>query len=96
MLCCGASFLPDGGHCLYGLRNLYGVTLWGDSLAGEVKLGYRTGLNAAGGFIRSLTQEELRRPVAADQEPDAPAPPPMRSLPPGRTAGGLPRQLPLF
>jgi hypothetical protein len=67
-----------------------------NSLAGEVKLGYRTGFNLAGGFIRPLEPGELRRPVVPDDQSDAPEPPPMRELPPGRIAGGLPRQLPLF
>jgi len=77
------------------LRNLYGVALWGNSLAHEVKLGYRTGFNLAGGFIRPLEPEELRRHVPPHDHPDVAAPP-MRELPPGCVAGGPPRQLPLF
>lgn len=72
------------------LRNLYGVVLWGNSLAGEVKLGYRTGFNLAGGFIRLLEPGELRRPVVPDAQPDTPEPPPMRELPLGRIAVGCP------
>ena len=41
------------------LRNLYGYVLWGNSLAGEVKLGYRTGMNAHGGVIRHVHPGEL-------------------------------------
>ena len=41
------------------LRNLYGYVLWGNSLAGEVKLAYRTGMNMAGGFIRHVRPGEL-------------------------------------
>lgn len=78
------------------LRNLYGVALWGNSLAGEVKLGYRTGFNLAGGFIRPLEAAELARPVVADDQQDVPQPPPMIELPPGRITGEQLRQLPLF
>lgn len=78
------------------LRNLYGRALWGNSLAGEVKLGYRTGFNPTGGFIRPLEPGELRRPGAPDGQPHAPEPPPMQELPPGRIAGGQLQQLPLF
>ena len=41
------------------LRNLYGYVLWGNSLAREVKLGYRTGMNMFGGFIRHMRPGEL-------------------------------------
>ena len=42
-----------------GLRNLYGYVLWGNSLAGEVKLGYRTGFNMHGTVIRPMRPDEL-------------------------------------
>jgi len=41
------------------LRNLYGYVLWGNSLAGEVKAGYRTGLNCFGRIVRPLDEGEL-------------------------------------
>ena len=41
------------------LRNLYGYVLWGNSLAGEVELGYRTGFNIHGTVIRPLRPDEL-------------------------------------
>jgi len=44
-----------------GLRNLYGFVLWGNSLAGEVKLGYRTGFNMQNTVIRPLREDELDR-----------------------------------
>jgi hypothetical protein len=39
------------------LRNLYGQVIWGNSLAGEYRLGYRTGFNLRG-FVRELTVDE--------------------------------------
>jgi len=98
------------------LRNLYGYVLWGNSLSGEVKLAYRTGMNANGGFVRYAHPGELAAKFTASDAPDAspatnpviqpadgpdePAEaavvPPRQELPPGRTPGGLPKQLPLF
>jgi hypothetical protein len=40
------------------LRNLYGYVLWGDSLAGQCKLVYRTGFNGRG-VIRHASPAEL-------------------------------------
>jgi hypothetical protein len=69
------------------LRNLYGYVLWGSSLSNEVKLAYRTGMNAKGGFLRHATSGELRfkfghaRPSVASStaetdpaQPSSPAP----------------------
>jgi hypothetical protein len=44
-----------------GLRNLYGFVLWGNSLAGEVKLGYRTGFNLQNTVIRPMREDELEQ-----------------------------------
>jgi hypothetical protein len=77
------------------LRNLYGYVLWGNSLTNEVKLGYRTGMNMFGGFIRYMRPGELAEklrdpPAAVDQQP-----PPKVLLPPARNDGPA-RQLDLF
>ncbi len=52
-----------------GLRNLYGYVVWGDSLAVEERLAYRTGLNINGGVIRELPPAERPKPL-----PQQPAP----------------------
>ena len=60
------------------LRNLYGYAVWGNSLAMEQKLIYRTGFNLRG-FIREVSIEECPAPVrqvAAES-------PPSRSNEPG-------------
>lgn len=57
------------------LRNLYGYVIWGNSLALENKLVYRTGFNGRG-FVRKLSTDE-RLPTQADQ-----AAPPERAEPP--------------
>ena len=55
------------------LRNLYGYVLWGNSLSNECKIGYRTGMNMAGGFIRHMRPGELAETLgtvdAADPSP---------------------------
>lgn len=77
------------------LRNLYGYALWGNSLAGECKLGYRTGMNMAGGFVRHARPGELA--LALDREEgQAGEAPPVKELPSGRTPDGPERQLELF
>ena len=55
-----------------GLRNRYGYVLWGNSLAGECKLGYRTGMNPAGGFIRHMRPGELVSKLPVPQPDDSP------------------------
>lgn len=81
------------------LRNLYGFVLWGNSLAGEVKLGYRTGLNMYGGVIRYMRPGELAEQFG---DPGAgepmPTPEPRRTvtLPAAGSPDGLTRQLFLF
>jgi hypothetical protein len=82
------------------LRNLYGYALWGNSLAGECKLGYRTGMNMNAGFIRHLRPGELAQVLGAEGESDAqpPAAPPAepKELPTGRKHDGPQRQFELF
>ena len=77
------------------LRNLYGYVLWGNSLAGECKLGYRTGMNMVGGFIRRMRPGELETALRdhenADEIPSQPT-----QIPPGRTTDGPQQQLELF
>jgi hypothetical protein len=74
-------------------RNLYGYVLWGNSLASECKLGYRTGLNAAGGFIRHMRPGELIEQLGDRTYPPQPAT--TLLLPPARTDRPT-RQLDLF
>lgn len=50
------------------LRNRYGYVLWGNSLARECKLGYRTGMNMAGGFIRYMRPGELTERLGAPND----------------------------
>jgi len=56
------------------LRNLYGYVLWGNSLNGEVKLAYRTGMNMTGGFIRHAHPGELAAKIAARETMDGTPP----------------------
>ena len=84
------------------LRNQYGYVLWGNSLTGECKLGYRTGMNACGGFIRHMRPGELSslyeeggQPTQVDATP-VDAAPPAKELPTGRKPDGPERQLELF
>jgi len=69
--------------------------LWGNSLAGERKLGYRTGMNMFGGFIRRMRPGELESALRdhdnADEMPSRPT-----QIPPGRTTDGPQQQLELF
>lgn len=44
------------------LRNRYGYVIWGNSLANERRLVYRTGFNLRG-FVRELPPEETPPPV---------------------------------
>ena len=46
-----------------GLRNMYGYVVWGNSLALEKKLVYRTGFNLSGGVIREIPVEACPAPV---------------------------------
>lgn len=46
-----------------GLRNMYGYVIWGNSLALEKKLVYRTGFNLNGGVIREIPIEACPAPV---------------------------------
>ena len=73
-------------------RGLYGFVLWGNSLSGEVKLGYRTGLNMYGRFVRPMRPDEIQRyapgppwlrPPAVPGE-IAKTEPPAQGLAPGR------------
>ena len=80
------------------LRNLYGFVLWGNSLAREVKLGYRTGLNMYGGVIRYMRPGELAEqfgnPSAGEPSPP---PEPTRTIAlPSASPDGSTRQLQLF
>jgi len=77
------------------LRNLYGYVLWGNSLAHEVKLGYRTGMNMYGGFIRHMRPGELAEKVAAPAGTEAPQQPRTVNLPRARSEGPA-KQLDLF
>jgi len=77
------------------LRNLYGYVLWGNSLAGEVKLGYRTGMNMFGGVIRHMRPGELTETLGREDKPEEPTQSKTLSLPPGRSDGPL-KQLDLF
>jgi hypothetical protein len=77
------------------LRNLYGYALWGNSLSGEVKLAYRTGLNMHGGVIRHAHSAELADQRPASDEPAASPPPPSVALPVPRPNGPA-TQLQLF
>lgn len=52
------------------LRNLYGYVLHGNSLKDEVKLVYRTGLNARGGVIRYGSVRELNEKFGTISESD--------------------------
>lgn len=58
------------------LRNLYGYVIWGDSLADERRLVFRTGFNGKG-VIAKITPEERPEPVREiierPPEPEAPA-----------------------
>lgn len=84
------------------LRNQYGYALWGNSLTGECKLGYRTGMNAYGGFIRYMRPGELSDVFEEDEQPTPPdekpaaARLPVKELPTGRKPDGPERQLELF
>lgn len=82
-----------------GLRNLYGFVLWGNSLALECKLAYRTGLNPYGGVIRYARLNELAEKLGdggpADASIDGPTRPTKVVLPPGRPSGSE-KQLRLF
>lgn len=53
------------------LRNLYGYVLWGNTLVGEVKAGYRTGFNRFGRFVRPLTEQELGNFIATRSHNDS-------------------------
>jgi hypothetical protein len=53
-----------------GLRNLYGYVLWGNSLAPECKLAYRTGFNIHGGVIRHAQPSELTEMLCTGDPPD--------------------------
>jgi type I restriction-modification system DNA methylase subunit len=80
------------------LRNLFGYVLWGNTLAREVKLGYRTGLNMYGGVIRYIRPGELAEQFGdpGTGEPVAP-PEPMRTITlPATGPDATPRQLHLF
>jgi len=66
------------------LRNLYGYVLWGNSLGNEVKLGYRTGMNMFGGFVRYMRRTELHDALASRGDGDAGSPTPATTLPSGR------------
>ncbi len=52
------------------MLNLHGYVLGSDSVALECKLGYRTGMNAYGGFIWRMHRGELAGAVPADAEQD--------------------------
>lgn len=52
------------------LRNLYGYVIHGNSLKDEVKLVYRTGLNARGGVIRYATSQELNQQFGVEHQPE--------------------------
>lgn len=60
-----------------GLRNLYGYVIWGNSLALEKRLVYRTGFNLRG-VIREIPLEECPAPVQQTVS-EAAEPPPARS-----------------
>jgi len=55
------------------LRNRYGYVLWGNSLSGEVKLVYRTGMNASGGVVRYAHPGELAAKFGTPEDPQPPA-----------------------
>jgi len=77
------------------LRNLYGYVLWGNSLGSEVKLGYRTGMNMFGGFVRYMRRDELHEALAGRGDEGAGTPTHATTLPSGRQQ--LPgKQLELF
>ncbi len=80
------------------LRNLYGFVLWGNSLAREVKLGYRTGLNMYGGVIRYMRPGELAEQFGDPSGGETPEPPqPTRTIAlPSASPDGPTRQLQLF
>lgn len=77
------------------LRNRYGYVLWGNSLSGECKLAYRTGMNMAGGFIRHMQPGELASKLRDPVTSDSPATPPTVMVP-AATAAGPAKQLNLF
>lgn len=77
------------------LRNLYGYVLWGNSLSGEVKLVYRTGMNANGGFVRYAHPEELASKLGTSQPAEPPPPRETLTLPAQRPDGPA-KQLHLF
>jgi len=77
------------------LRNRYGYVLWGNSLASEVKLAYRTGMNASGGFVRYAAPGELAAKFAASPLSDAPEPSEIVAVPTQRPDGPA-KQLHLF
>ena len=77
------------------LRNLYGYVLWGNSLSGEVKLAYRTGMNMTGGFIRHAHPEELAAKLAASEAADG-SPPAKAATVPAHRPDGPARQLRFF
>jgi hypothetical protein len=80
------------------LRNLYGYVLWGNSLAGEVKLAYRTGMNMDGGFIRHVRPGELAAKFGESNGGESQDPPePTRTVTlPTATQDAPARQLHLF
>jgi|GEM_PF-3219672 hypothetical protein len=79
------------------LRNLYGYVVWGNSLAVESKLVYRTGFNIHGGVIREMTPEQCPYPVQrmpiddSQKQPVAhvPLPPPRDEADASKTQGKL-------
>lgn len=81
-----------------GLRNLYGFVLWGNSLARDVKLGYRTGLNMYGGVIRYMRPGELAEHLSDQGGRETPEPPqPTRTIAlPAASPDEPARQLHLF
>jgi hypothetical protein len=80
------------------LRNLYGYVLWGNSLAREVKLAYRTGMNMVGGFIRHVRPGELAAKFGESNGGGSQDPPePTRTVTlPTATQDAPARQLHLF
>jgi hypothetical protein len=77
------------------LRNRYGYVLWGNSLSGEVKLAYRTGLNIRGGVIRHAHLAELVDKWPTADPPDS-SPSETGVTLPVQRPGGPATQLQLF
>ena len=55
------------------LRNQYGWVLWGNTLANEVKLAYRTGFNGRG-FVRKVEPDQLADAKPESRPEESPSP----------------------